>query len=287
MKRAAIHHPKLFRLMDELGCDKATAVGVIQSIWLFAAEYTPQGDIGRIPTCDIQRWIDYRGCECAHLERALVKSGFIDESEEHRLVVHDWADHADESCKKHIRRNLGGVVFTADGVVSIATGGSDPSIVRTCPDKSASRAHARPLAEAVNTYQTERARASTPVKSNVVEAIYEAYPRKRAKQAALRAIRKAIDRLAADVRTGLDREGAAAYLLKRTRLYAASPEGHSDEDLIAYPATWFNQGDYDSDESRWQKRRTNDRPRSREPARGGSAPDAEATRRLLDELENQ
>lgn len=76
-----------------------------------------------------------------------------------------------------------------------------------------------------------------------VDAIYNAYPRKIDPEAAKKAIRAAIKRLTDNGTTD-----AAAYLLARTKAFAASPAGQKpapgDKDYRKHPATWFNAGSY-------------------------------------------
>lgn len=88
--------------------------------------------------------------------------------------------------------------------------------------------------------------ASTPITPTE---IYDAYPRKVNRPAALRAIEKAI------------KAGApASGLLERTRLYAAAVARwpadfrltREGRDLVPHPATWFNAEGYADDEATWQ-----------------------------------
>jgi hypothetical protein len=73
------------------------------------------------------------------------------------------------------------------------------------------------------------------------EAIYTAYPRRVAKQDALRAIAKA--RKIRD----------AAFLLAKTRQYAGSLSVRTSEvKHIPHPATWFNRGSYDDEPQAWE-----------------------------------
>lgn len=68
------------------------------------------------------------------------------------------------------------------------------------------------------------------------ERIYDAYPKKVAKQAALKAIRKACTQIPPD------------ELLRRVKAFAHQmlAEG-KDPQYIPYPATWFSRGSYDDD----------------------------------------
>lgn len=80
--------------------------------------------------------------------------------------------------------------------------------------------------------------------SDEINSIYQAYPRKIAKQAALKAIEKALKRL--------EGPGEVAYLLAVTREYAQSPAGNNGE-YTPYPATWFNRSSYLDDPKEWEK----------------------------------
>jgi hypothetical protein len=91
------------------------------------------------------------------------------------------------------------------------------------------------------------------------EAIYKAYPRRIAKEAALKAIRKAVDRL---VKGDLDLKPMSAlearrYLYTQVNSYASSPAGQSppkgSDDYRPHPATWFNRGSYGDAKTEWQK----------------------------------
>lgn len=83
-------------------------------------------------------------------------------------------------------------------------------------------------------------------REEMAEAVYLQYPRKRAKKAAIKAIIKAAMSLRDQCPT--ERQ-AFAVLWRATRNYAKSDEVKSrDVRFIPYPATWFNSGDWESDE---------------------------------------
>lgn len=73
------------------------------------------------------------------------------------------------------------------------------------------------------------------------ETIYAEYPRKVGRQAALKAIRRAM------------RDHDPEWLLARVRLFAASPDGQAGQ-YTPHPATWFNAGRYDDDDREWFRR---------------------------------
>jgi len=71
-----------------------------------------------------------------------------------------------------------------------------------------------------------------------LEQIYQAYPLKVGKPAALKAITKAIKR-------GTEPD----KLLRLTKAYAAARDGNKD--FCPHPATWFNQERYNDDPATW------------------------------------
>lgn len=86
-------------------------------------------------------------------------------------------------------------------------------------------------------------------------AIYEAYPRKEGKGAAMEAIRKAVARLVRGEapHAPMAKIEAQRHLMRRVLEYERSPVGRQpDKTKIPHPATWFNQKRYDDDQSNWQ-----------------------------------
>lgn len=76
-------------------------------------------------------------------------------------------------------------------------------------------------------------------KKERVEEIYSAYPLKRAKPDALRAIAKALTKHPPE------------FLLTKTKAYAAARNG--DLTFVPNPATWFNQERFNDDPSTWTR----------------------------------
>jgi hypothetical protein len=100
----------------------------------------------------------------------------------------------------------------------------------------------------------------TPVSiSQQEEAIYKAYCRKIGKVEAIKAIRKAVERLSHPDGNylAMDPYGARRFLWKKATDYSSSPAGAKpsgkDKDYRPHPATWFNQGRYLDDPNEWQK----------------------------------
>jgi hypothetical protein len=96
--------------------------------------------------------------------------------------------------------------------------------------------------------------AGNPTIADLVERVRLAYPRKVAPDKARAAIEKAARRM---VKQGkAERVQTALTMLQaRAAAYAASPAGqrvaNGDKDIRPYPATWFNQGRYEDDQTEW------------------------------------
>src|SRR5689334_12774915 len=108
MKRGTPNHPKLFDLCDRLKIKRPAAVGYLELLWHFTATYAAQGDIGRFTDRRIEAALDWSG-PAGKLVSALTEAGWIDEDDEHRLLVHDWHEHADDAVRKKLAR--GGLSF--------------------------------------------------------------------------------------------------------------------------------------------------------------------------------
>ena len=99
MKRGTPDHPKTHALAALLGLEKWGAVGVLEALFHFAAQYAKRGDLGRHPNAAIARGIGWSG-DADALVAGLVTAGWLDRCRCHRLRVHDWTDHADQTVKR-------------------------------------------------------------------------------------------------------------------------------------------------------------------------------------------
>lgn len=102
MKRGTPDHPKTKRLMRSLGIPAYAAVGILESLFHFTAKYAPRGDVGKFSDQDIAEGLGWDG-DPSDLITVLMSTGWIDLHPEHRLIVHDWQDHADDSVKKTLK----------------------------------------------------------------------------------------------------------------------------------------------------------------------------------------
>ena len=108
MKRGTPRHPKTRALARALGVPLSHAVGILEMLWHFTSEYVPRGDIGRYADIDIAEEVAWSE-DPGKLIEALVECGWLDRDDEHRLVVHDWAEHADDAV--HMRLARAGELF--------------------------------------------------------------------------------------------------------------------------------------------------------------------------------
>ena len=91
------------------------------------------------------------------------------------------------------------------------------------------------------------------VSKSEIEALYQHYPKKVGKRAALVAITKAIERIADRV------EDPVKWMDERVALFARSPVGQGS--FCPHPSTWFNQDRFDDDVGEWQKTEKKERPK--------------------------
>ncbi|HEV3330621.1 MAG TPA: hypothetical protein VG096_06560 [Bryobacteraceae bacterium] len=103
MKREAVGHTKMKRLLRRLDIPLYQGVGLLECLWHVTAREAPRGDIGKLSDEDIALAIDYRGDE-ARLMDSLIASGWVDRDPVERLVVHGWADHCEDAVHMRLAR---------------------------------------------------------------------------------------------------------------------------------------------------------------------------------------
>jgi len=103
MKLGGDRNPKFVRLMELLGVSRPMTVGLLELLWHATAEFAPQGDIGRFDDRGIAKLIGWRG-NPERLVGALVEARWLDPDPVHRLLVHDWPDHAPAYVRKRLER---------------------------------------------------------------------------------------------------------------------------------------------------------------------------------------
>jgi hypothetical protein len=117
MKRTAIGHSKVRALADAMRKPHYAAVGILESLWHLTAREAPAGNIGKLTNKAIAMALDWRGKPDV-LINALIETGWIDECDHYRLLIHDWADHADDAVHMALARS--GKLFAGGEMPSLA-----------------------------------------------------------------------------------------------------------------------------------------------------------------------
>lgn len=90
-------------LAQRLGVPHYAAVGLLQSLWHAAAEYRPRGDVGAWSDAEFAFHLRWDG-DPGKLIAALTETGWTDKHDEHRLVIHDWHEHCEDSVRRRCFR---------------------------------------------------------------------------------------------------------------------------------------------------------------------------------------
>lgn len=105
MKRGTPDHPKTKDLSNHLGIPIPYAIGLLEVLWHYTAKYAIQGNIGKWDNRAIAKALYWPEKKADGLVDALVDSGWLDRDSEHRLLIHDWQDHADQSVRKTLKNH--------------------------------------------------------------------------------------------------------------------------------------------------------------------------------------
>lgn len=115
MKLDGLKHPKVLHFASLLNISRPQAIGHLELLWAYCAELTPQGNIGKWPDGAIARACDWMEDPQSFLQ-ALLESRLVDAHETHRLVVHDWHEHALPWVKAKLQKT--GLTFVSGAVVT-------------------------------------------------------------------------------------------------------------------------------------------------------------------------
>lgn len=118
MKKETENTLKFKKLKAMAGLATWEAKGLLVALWQFTASNSPRGDLGRFSNEDIAYGIEFPLDRIDGVIAVLVKTAWLDESAEHRLIVHDWSEHCEDAVKMRLQR--AGESF-ADGTASSTT----------------------------------------------------------------------------------------------------------------------------------------------------------------------
>lgn len=95
---------KFKRLSRRLSESIRGTVGLLELLWIGTAKNCPEGDIGRFSNEEIAIMCDWEGDPDAMID-ALAETGWLDRCSTHRLVVHDWREHAPDYIKGNLAKH--------------------------------------------------------------------------------------------------------------------------------------------------------------------------------------
>lgn len=104
MKEGVENLIKFKNLKRRLKMPEWQVIGILESIWKLTRTSSQAGDIGRYSNEDIAAAIEYAG-DADELIDALVKSRWLDEDPEFRLIVHDWSQHVPNYLKGNFAKH--------------------------------------------------------------------------------------------------------------------------------------------------------------------------------------
>lgn len=115
MKAGTTDNPKFRHLVRDFKKPLYVVVGILESIWAFTKKNAPQGDIGKWTDEEICDAIEWDG-PIDQLIDVLVDRKWLDRCPVHRLVVHAWEEHADNTVKRVLaNKGLGFVKAHIEG----------------------------------------------------------------------------------------------------------------------------------------------------------------------------
>ena len=234
MKRGTESLIKFKKLKSRLDLPKYQVVGVLTALWATTLREARRGDIGRLSDEDIAADMEWEG-NAGKLVNCLVDTGWLDRHKVHRLVVHDWPDHAPTWLCGVLARGEG---FAENDAVENRSklGSNEKGISTSCKPTVVGRQLLGKGRVGKGREGDARGRGNyTPD----FEAFWSACPRgrKTKKGVAFKAWLVAIELC------------DPATLIAKVGEYAASPLGKSE--FVQMPQTWLNGRCWDDDPEAW------------------------------------
>jgi len=91
VKHQAINLVKFKAFQKRLKLPLGYAIGILESLWIFAQTQARDGDLTKFTALEIAGWIEYPG-EPEQLIDALVECRWLDRIDD-RILIHDWDEH--------------------------------------------------------------------------------------------------------------------------------------------------------------------------------------------------
>lgn len=106
VKAGTLDSMKFKRLKRRLKLSDRGAAGLLEVLWQRCCKDCPRGNVGQFTNEEIAVMADYEG-DADELVQTLVECRWLDESDEHRLLIHDWHEHAPNYVKGIVARKGG------------------------------------------------------------------------------------------------------------------------------------------------------------------------------------
>jgi hypothetical protein len=212
-------HPKLFKLCSVMQWDQDMAIGKMQRFWWWCLDYALDGNLENFNDSQIALGMGVAISQAKQLVEAMVQARWLDRKPYFR--VHDW--------------------WTYTGRFIQIKYKNSPECWRRIKDLYVQREQLPlelPQGVLQDTEPNQPNQPNQPSTAHFVHEIYEAYPRKVSKPEALKAIKKAMEKL------------DPAQLLEKTKRYATAVSTE-EKRFVPHPATWFNQERFNDPEVEW------------------------------------
>jgi hypothetical protein len=87
------NHPKTMKAARLARCSRKEVLIDLHYLWWWSLDYAESGDLTRFAHDELEAVMEWEG-EPGLLVAALIDAGFLEVTEDHRLLIHDWAEHA-------------------------------------------------------------------------------------------------------------------------------------------------------------------------------------------------
>lgn len=229
--------PAVIGIAAATALDEFSVVGRLHRFWSWADSHTTDGNAPSVTGALAVSWID-RYVSAPGFAQALIDVGW--------LVVDDSGIHLPRF-DRHNGKTGKQRALTAKRVSQHkAQKGNADSVTTALPREEERRDRDPPIGGS-DPPKVPRGRKAGATAGNAAELIYEAYPLKAGKAAALKAIKQALKKI------------EFTDLLAATQAYADArrmPDG-SIAEFTPYPQKWFNQERWKDDHATWKPKPTN------------------------------
>lgn len=221
--------PDVVAIALTLGLSEDDVTGKLLRFWGWADQHTTDGNARSVTTSWIDKHIGATG-----FAAALIGIGWLERTED-GVRIPGFDRFLGKSGKTRAKTNRRVAAHR-----EVKRNGNDGSVTKSLPEKR--REHIEDTTNVVSSPAVGRGKSKTPTGETLshAEKLYAAYPRKVARDAALKAIAQALKRV------------EFPELLEAVTAYAKSRDG-KDPNLTPYPATWFNAGRWNDDRSEWDR----------------------------------